>query len=224
MDPLGNPVWHALAGPQRTVAEGSARALRFAPDIAPFAALPDDVEPADWEALRVLAGPGGVAVLGRPHVGAPVDLPRVFDIPGVQMVADRSVPDVARPTFRVLGDADADAMAELVARTQPGPWRTRTYTLGTYIGVHDGDRLVAMAGERMRPPGYTEISAVCTDPEYRGRGLAAGLVAELMDRIRARGEIPMLHAAAGNKTAVRLYEMLGFELRRAVEFIGVQFP
>jgi ribosomal protein S18 acetylase RimI-like enzyme len=140
------------------------------------------------------------------------------------MVADASVADVARPAFRVLGDADAAAMAELVAKTQPGPWRPRTYTLGTYIGVHDGDRLVAMAGERMRPPGYTEISAVCTDPEYRGRGLAAGLVVELMERIRARDEIPMLHAAANNKTAVRLYEMLGFELRREVAFIGVQFP
>ena len=223
MDPLGNPVWYALAGPQQTVAEGNARALRFSPDIAPFAALPDEVEPSDWDALRALAGPGGVAVLGRPHVGAPNELPRVFDIPGVQMVADGEVRDAVRVEFRELGDADAAPMAELVAKTQPGPWRPRTHTLGTYLGVHDGGRLVAMAGERMRPPGYTEISAVCTDPDYRGRGLAAGLVAELMERIRGRGDIPMLHAAASNKNAIRLYEMLGFELRREVEFIGVQF-
>jgi ribosomal protein S18 acetylase RimI-like enzyme len=223
MDPLGNPVWHALAGPQQTVAEGNERALRFAPDIAPFAAFPDDREPDDWEALRAVVGPGGVGVIARPSVDAPSELPRVFDLPGVQMVAS-GVPDVPRVQCRVLAADDVPAMTDLVARTQPGPWRARTYTLGAYLGVEDGERLVAMAGERMRPPGYTEISAVCTDPEYRGRGYAAALTVEVMEIIRARGEIPMLHAAAGNRNAIRLYEALGFEVRREMQFTGVQFP
>jgi ribosomal protein S18 acetylase RimI-like enzyme len=222
MDPLENPVWRALTGPQQTVAEGNVRALRYAPDIAPFAAFPDEYEPDDWDAMRALAGPGGVAVIARPDVDAPEELRRVFDLPGVQMVAS-GLPDVPRPQFRVLGPSDVPAMTDLVARTQPGPWRERTYTLGTYLGIHDGERLVAMAGERMRPTGYTEISAVCTDPEYRGRGYAAGLTVAVMEIIRARGDVPMLHAAAGNKNAIRLYEALGFTLSREMQFTGVQF-
>jgi ribosomal protein S18 acetylase RimI-like enzyme len=113
----------------------------------------------------------------------------------------------------VLGDDDADAMADLVTRTAPGPWAPRTRELGTYIGVHEKGALVAMAGERFQPPGCSEVSAVCTDPSARGRGLAALLTAEMTRRIRERGDAPFLHVAQGNDNAIRVYQRLGFRTR-----------
>jgi predicted GNAT family acetyltransferase len=111
-----------------------------------------------------------------------------------------------------------------VARTRPGPFLARTIELGAYYGVRDGGRLVAMAGERLRPPGWTEISAVCTDERHRGRGLAGRLVRHVAAGIRARGEIPFLHAASANTGAVRLYESLGFARRVPTFFYNLRVP
>jgi predicted GNAT family acetyltransferase len=113
---------------------------------------------------------------------------------------------------------------DLVARTEPGPFRKRTVELGRYLGIRRDGVLVAMAGERLRVPGWTEISAVCTDPAHRGQGLAARLVRALAHGIRARGERPFLAAAAENVGAVRLYEALGFTVRREVTFAVVHTP
>jgi predicted GNAT family acetyltransferase len=115
-------------------------------------------------------------------------------------------------------------MLALVERTRPGPFLPRTVELGTYLGLRSGGELVAMAGERLHPAGYTEISAVCTDEAHRGRGLATRLVLAVAHGIRQRGEIPFLHAAASNTTAIRLYESLGFRLRATVVFAAVRVP
>jgi len=103
-------------------------------------------------------------------------------------------------------------MLDLVARAQPGPFRKRTIDLGRYLGIRTEDgRLVAMAGERLRMPGWTEVSAVCTDPEFRGKGLGARLTLAVAAGILARGELPFLHTVHDNDNAIRLYERLGFE-------------
>ena len=115
-------------------------------------------------------------------------------------------------------------MTELVRLTRPGPFRPRTIEMGTYVGIRRNGRLIAMGGERLSPPGYTEISAVCTDPDHRGLGLASRLVLDLAHRIRARGDIPILHADARNVGAIRLYEQLGFVVRREVLFQIVTAP
>jgi ribosomal protein S18 acetylase RimI-like enzyme len=225
MDPLANPVWHALEGPQHTVAERTGLAARYRPDIAPFAALPDVAESASWDALADLVGRRGVALLFRPDVDAPTGWKELFSGRGIQMVAPATGDgQSALPTFERLTPADVPAMLDLVARTQPGPFAARTIELGTYLGARDGDQLVAMAGERMRVPGHTEISAVCTDPAYQRRGLARDLVRTLARDIRARGERPFLHAAADNTNAIRLYETLGFELTRSLTVVGLRAP
>jgi predicted GNAT family acetyltransferase len=107
----------------------------------------------------------------------------------------------------------------LVQRTRPGPFLERTIELGTYLGIRDpaGD-LIALSGMRMHLPGWTEISAVCTDDAHRGRGLAKLLVARLVDEILARGERVCLHAVADNTPAIKLYESLGFSIRRSMDF------
>jgi predicted GNAT family acetyltransferase len=123
-----------------------------------------------------------------------------------------------------LGADSVPEMLDLVGRARPGPFWPRTREMGTYVGIRENGRLVAMAGERLRPPGWTEISAVCTAPEARGRGHAARLVRALAARIEARGERPFLHVAEENAGAVALYERLGFEVRKRVTFRGFRTP
>jgi predicted GNAT family acetyltransferase len=107
---------------------------------------------------------------------------------------------------------------DLVERTKPGPFAKRTIEMGRYLGIRREGRLIAMAGERLRPPGWTEVSAVCTDPDFRGQGLAARLTLAVAAGILERGELPFLHAAATNTNAIRLYEGLGFEIAHHVVF------
>ncbi|WP_436230550.1 GNAT family N-acetyltransferase [Caballeronia sp. LjRoot29] len=113
-----------------------------------------------------------------------------------------------------LSNADAKDMLDLVQKTKPGPFGKRTSEMGNYIGIRDQGRLIAMARERMRPDGYVEISAVCVDEDWRGRGLAGRLVKTLGRQIEQLGEAPFLHVFSDNRSAIGLYERLGFELRR----------
>jgi predicted GNAT family acetyltransferase len=105
-------------------------------------------------------------------------------------------------------------MLALVKQTQPGPFSERTIEMGRYLGHRADGRLVAMAGERMRCPGFAEVSAVCTDPGYRGRGLGGALTLAVAQHIRGRGDEAFLHVAEENVTAQRLYLELGFTVRR----------
>jgi len=221
MHPLDNPAWHALAGPHRGLGRHATHAARYAEGVTPFAALPDQPGAEAWQDLRALLGPDEPAVLWGDGVVTPEGWEELFRIPTVQMIG----PTARRaPSARALplGPADVAAMLELARRTKPGPFARRTIELGAYLGIRDGDALVAMAGERMRVPGHTEISAVCTDDARRGRGLATELVCALVDAIVARGDVPFLHAVATNVTAIRLYERLGFTQRRMVEVVGLR--
>jgi GNAT superfamily N-acetyltransferase len=214
--PLDNPAWSALTGPQAHLAVRHGRAARFPDDVSPFAAVTGD----GWDDLAVLAGSALVVVPAAPDEPPP-GWELVGAIPGVQM--DGSGLDVgADPDAVRLGPADVPEMLDLVERTQPGPFLPRTIVLGTYLGIRRGGALVAMAGERMRPPGWGEISAVCTDPAYRGQGLAGRLVRAVGAVIRERGDVPFLHAAAANDTGIRVYERLGFTLRRKILFAALQ--
>ena len=221
--PLDNVVWHALATSHRELAEGDGLARRYRPDVAPFHAV-TTVDDQGWAALGDLAGPGGIVVLFRDAVPpAPLDWTRVAGGVGHQMVAEALTPIAPVPS-RPLTDEDVPQMLELVALTQPGPFERRTIELGGYIGVFEGDRLLAMAGERMRVPGYTEVSAVCTHPDARGRGLAAALTHQVATTAQARGDTAYLHVRADNDVARRVYERLGFRLRRAVELVVLRAP
>ncbi|MFF5706409.1 GNAT family N-acetyltransferase [Streptomyces sp. NPDC012794] len=221
--PLDNPVWAALNGPHRAFAEYSGRgAARYLPEVNPFASLADPEDPAAWADLAALTGPGEeVWLTGLPT--PPPDWETVLRIPGVQLDG-RAVRAEHAPEAVRLGPGDVAEMTALVRLTEPGPFLPRTVELGTYLGIRHEGRLVAMAGERMRPPGWTEISAVCTHPDFRGRGLAGRLIRSVAAVIRDRGDLPFLHAMADNTGAVRLYESMGFTLRREPVFIGVRSP
>ena len=231
MDPLDNPVWDALHGTQRAVAESVGPAARYLPEVSPFGAFPEPPGPQHWDAMAELVGPGGVVILTG-HTGTPPDGWDVeYDGTGAQMTGEALADTPAevaalRPDVRVaqLGEADAAAMVDLVALARPGPFAPRTWELGGYVGVHRDGQLVAMAGQRFRPSGWCEISAVATHPEHRRQGLAELLVRVVAAGTVARGEVPLLHAAVDNTSAIRLYETMGFTHRALVRFVAVRVP
>ncbi|MGW1721481.1 GNAT family N-acetyltransferase [Streptomyces sp. NPDC002306] len=221
--PLDNAVWAALTGPHAHLAERFGRAARYPADVYAFAALADPTDPAAWDDLRTLVGPG-TAVTIKPVDGVPAGWETVGGGVGVQLVATETLFTEAAPEAVRLGPADVPEILDLVARTRPGPFLKRTVALGTYLGIRHQGRLIALAGERLRLPGWTEISAVCTDPDHRGRGLGTRLIRAVAAGIRDRGDTPFLHAAADNTPAIRLYESLGFTLRRRSTILSVRAP
>ena len=221
---LDNPVWHALEGPHRAFGEGDRLARRFDPEVAPFAALPDAVAPESWDALRTLAGPGRVVALFRRDLPAREGWEVAVRMPCHQMVCDRLREHPEAGGVAPLGPSDVADMRALVERTQPGPFFGRTHELGRFLGVREQGELIAMAGERLRIDGATEISAVCTDPRHRRRGLAAALVAAAATAVHARGETAFLHVLHDNTAAIRVYAALGFATRADIDVVGLRAP
>jgi predicted GNAT family acetyltransferase len=218
MHPLDRPVWASLTTYHEALSEGDALARRFKPDVNLFASARDD-DAAALAALASLMKPGDTAfILQVPGIVIPTGLVEVKSAKGVQMVLDTgiTVPEVERGDRVTLTDADASEMLALAQLTEPGPFLRRTHRMGNFLGVRIDGRLAAMAGERMRFPGYTEVSGVCTHPDFRGRGLANRLSAAVTTRIVERGDQPFLHAWKTNEVAISLYEKLGFKLRSEV--------
>jgi ribosomal protein S18 acetylase RimI-like enzyme len=229
MSELDNPAWGALTGHQQHLGTSTSLSARFDPAVSPFGAMADVPTVAHWADLADLVGPGGQLALvvsggtdSDPGAGWSV----VWQAAGVQMVGERIAagPAETMETPVTLGVDDVGDMLALTEEARPGPFLPRTVEFGGYVGIRREGRLVAMAGERMRPPGYTEISAVATDPAHRRQGLAELLVRVVASGIDRRGEVPFLHAAATNTNAIRLYESMGFVTRRTVTFVVVQAP
>ncbi|MFI4976959.1 MAG: GNAT family N-acetyltransferase [Caulobacterales bacterium] len=213
--PLDRPVWNALTTRQAGLGRGDGQAVRLDPEYGLFAAAVDG-SPGALAALAALVPDrGGLALVETapppPIPGAAAAEPRSL----WQMVADH-LTAASPPDFEItpLTDADAPRMLALARLTEPGPFFARTHQLGDFVGVKQEGRLIAMAGERMKPTGFTEVSGVCTHPEHRGRGYAGALLRVVTARILARGETPFLHAYASNTGAIGLYQSLGFSLRR----------
>jgi predicted GNAT family acetyltransferase len=212
---LDRPAWSALNGRQGEFAIWQGCAVRFARGIGMFVAARTYDERALTDISRLIADTGPVVIV---ETQAPPPVPgSVIATQGVlwQMVAARPI---AAPTTDLgvepLGDADSEAMIALAKLTEPGPFHRATHRLGRFIGIRKEGRLAAMAGERMRPDGHIEVSAVCTHPDFRGRGYGAALTSLVASRIQGEGETAFLHVYATNRTAISLYETLGFQLRK----------
>lgn len=212
-EPLDRPIWHALAGRQSAFAEGGQRALRFAPDIEPFAAACDDAPESLAELARLLPPEGSLVLAQAGESPIPPGVVVTFTAAVVQMVARRIDPLPPTAPAQRLTEADAPEMLALATLTKPGPFLARTHRLGDFWGIKEQGRLIAMAGERMKLEGFTEVSGVCTHPSAQGRGYASLLSRIVATQILERGERPFLHAYATNAAAIRLYEKLGFALR-----------
>ena len=220
--PLDRPVWSALTTAQSHLALGDDRALRFEPGYAIFGAA-RTFEAGDLRALAALkAPPDGLATVEAPGSPQP-DGEVVLRLPCVQMICEAVAPG-GGAAFEPLTEADAPAMRALAELTRPGPFFARTHQLGDFIGVKADGRLIAMAGERMRVAGFTEVSGVCTHPDARGRGLAAALTRIATARIHARGEAAFLHAVADHAATIRLYESLGYRVRARLDYTVFAAP
>jgi len=212
--PLDHPISSALTTRQQALAEGGPLARRFPPAIGPFAAMPDMSAPS-FAALGALMSGAELAVLFTPD---PVTPPPEFKIllaeTGEQMIgtpAESAIPGVEAVR---LGIEDVPAMMALTELTKPGPFSARTHELGVFLGIRIDGQLVAMAGERMKPANYTEMTAVCVHPSHRGRGYGQLLLAAISRQVLARGEIPFLHVFSSNSSAIALYRRQGMEIRR----------
>lgn len=218
--PLDRPVWNALTSSQAHLAVVSGAAVRMDPAYGPFAAARDAGDEAQAALVATLAGPGDrIGVVERAAWPAPPGTRVLGGGDLVQMVFEGPAPGGPDdPRIELLRERDALEMAALAHATEPGPWGNKTHRYGDYFGIRRDGRLAAMAGERMRLPGYAELSGVSTWPEFRGQGLAAALVRRVVRGFVERADTPFLHCYAANVGAVALYEKLGFRIRSGMAF------
>lgn len=222
MYPLDNVIWYALTTRQTEFAVASDESRRFMPEVTALAALREPTEAAYLSLAGIV--PSGQTVII--FLDEPFEAREEWSVIGgthlLQMVCDNGGPaETFGSIVQIveLGAQDSPEMKELAALTKPGPFGSRTHELGTYLGIRREGKLVAMAGERLKVEGHTEVSAVCTHPEHLGKGYAGVLMGEVMGRIRQRGEIPFLHVRGDNVRAVALYERLGFHIRRRRHYV-----
>ena len=225
MTMLDRPIWHSLNQAHAHFSLGDETARRFQPDVNMFASAVDDT-PEAMARLADLISPGEACyILQVPDIRIPDTLSLLKQARGVQMVyqhADLSA--CLEDDIIALDATDAPEMLALATLTEPGPFLPRTHEMGRFWGVRIDGRLAAMAGERMRFDGHTEVSGVCAHPDFRGRGLAKRLSAKVTREILARGDTPFLHAWATNDTAIGLYESLGFAIRCEVDAAVLEKP
>lgn len=220
-EPLDRPVWHALTGRQAHLAVAHGAAVRIDPGYGLFVAIREPSAEC-WEALAAtLVGMDDtVGLVELEHSPPPASFRVLREAELVQMVwVAGEVPPEHDPRIVLLDETDAALMAELALATEPGPWSTRTHRYGAYYGIRVGDRLAAMAGERLLLPGLAEVSGVCTWPEFRGQGMAAALIRKVMHGFQQRGDQPFLHCYGHNSGAIGLYEKMGFRLRRRLSLL-----
>jgi ribosomal protein S18 acetylase RimI-like enzyme len=226
---LDNPVWHSLAGHHAHLAVGGevgrGLARRYPSEIGPLAALQEETAEAYAE-LAAIVPEGDLAILffeEEPKIPAGWQMLRRGRL--VQMVcAEAPQRSALGEAIVPLGEADFPEMVELTALTEPGPFRAQTGRLGGFLGFRVEGRLAAMAGQRMSLDGFAEVSAVCTHPDFRGRGFAQALVGAVAREVHAAGRIPFLTAFETNIGAIRVYEQVGFVERRRFELAVVRPP
>ena len=225
--PLDNPAWTSLVSDHRDLATGEGPVRRYLPEIGPFAGV-EDVNEQSLGALLDCIRETGPVLFARTRCSlsdfaVPQGLRAVWDRPVVQMVFEEgATTGELDERIVALGAEDVPEMLQLTQVTKPGPFETRTHEMGQYWGIRQGGKLVAMAGERMRQPGFTEVSAICTHPDHQGAGFGRALTLHTARAILERGAVPYLHAFDDNARAIGLYELLGFRHREDIRAIALQ--
>ncbi|MEO3403187.1 GNAT family N-acetyltransferase [Mucilaginibacter sp. CAU 1740] len=216
---LDNPAWNAMKSGNKAFAVTNDKTGYFPKEVSPFIGLPETSDQ-NFKLLYETIPFESYFIFIAPHdIQIPVEWETVAYLKCLQMVLDEKAPaDVDDEGLVKLDDQHIPQMLELTKLTNPGPFAERTIEFGHYRGIFDGDKLIAMAGQRLNPTPYAEISAVCTHPDYLGRGYAGKLLLNQARRIREAGEIPFLHVKSENERAIKIYEKLGFVTRKEMSF------
>jgi ribosomal protein S18 acetylase RimI-like enzyme len=182
---------------------------------------PDEAIVAQDSSLARLMEPGELVYFIQhwPKLGAEYEVHAYDPLP--QLVCTSRITPIDGPEITVLTDEHRADMLALTALVYPGYFRQRTPEIGGYIGIYQSGRLAAMAGERMRCHEYQEMSAICTHPDFLGRGYAKRLLAVLTNRTLDRGVTPFLHVDRANTRARSVYDGLGYRERAALPFASV---
>jgi ribosomal protein S18 acetylase RimI-like enzyme len=216
MDDVANIIWRCMDGSQRHLTAGTDRARRYLRGFSPIIAFADPDAPA-FADLAAVCEPGERFYCSEWSGPVPDGWSLDRDARMLVMVWQGAAPPPEPEIDAVpLRTEHVPQMVALAALTRPGPFDRRTIEFGDYVGAFDGERLVAMAGERMHAGHLREVSGICTHPDYQGRGLARRLTELVVRRELARGETPFLHVVATNATAIGLYERMGFAVARDV--------
>lgn len=211
---LDSAVWTCLTTRHAHLALGDALTRRYLPAISPIAGVLDAGDDVGDRLAALTAIGDDISIFGttRLTLGARWDVLRESRITQMIRVGASLLPE-GEVDVVTLGRCDVGEMLALVELTQPGPFRERTIELGTYIGIRDAGRLLAMAGERMWIGDFREVSAICTHPDAQGRGYARALIGRVVNRMLGQGQIPFLHVYSTNRRAIELYLDLGFSQR-----------
>ena len=211
---LDNPAWNALTTGNSNLAAGNGPVLIFPADVSPFVGL-EEATPDNFKLLyELVPAERSVGLVTAVEIEIPGDWEVVTHMKLLQMVwMEPLKPLPSDVSLVLLNDSHRPQMLALTALTNPGPFYENTNKFGGYSGIFDGDNLVAMAGYRMNPGGYREVSAVCTHPDYLGRGYAGMVIRHVANTISSRGETPFLHVRPNNTGALGLYHKLGFAVR-----------
>jgi ribosomal protein S18 acetylase RimI-like enzyme len=226
---LDNPIWNSLTTSHAHLAVGALTgrglARQYPADIGPLSALQEPT-PEAYADLAAIVPEGDVAVLFlEDHPEVPPGWQLLRDGTLVQMVCP-AIPEQPSLADAIIPmkPADFPEMVALATLTEPGPFRDHTATLGGFLGIRVDGRLAAIAGQRLAPTGFTEVSAVCTHPDFRGRGYAQALVAAVARTIHAEGSTPFLTSFEANTGAIRIYQQVGFVVRRTFQLAALKPP
>lgn len=214
---LDNPIWHALSTGNRQMAFGNEKTLYIKRDVGFFAGLQSNSE-GELVALHQLVPSGETFYLFIP---GEISIPAEWQIVKCREILQMIYPlkkaiNNSKEDIIPLSDKDIPAMIELTTLTNPGPFLSRSIDYGNYEGVFKDEQLIAMAGQRLHPDPFVEVSAVCTHPAHTGNGYAARLIISQLNHIIEQSKIPFLHVYPDNSSAIKLYEKLGFEVRRKI--------
>lgn len=216
---LDNPVYHALTSGDAHLGSGTDNVKFFDEEVSPFAGIKDEDESGFDELHQLLPGSRNILYATRRKISVPQGWKLITGIEGLQFLLESKKSLGKRRIEPVpLDSSNVDEMVKLAALTRPGPFDKRTIEFGNYFGIFENERLVAMTGQRLHVAGFTEVSAVCTHPDFSGKGYAGILLEHQLDLIIANGQHPFLHVRDDNDRAISLYERIGFKENGPMNF------
>jgi len=218
-DVLYNPVYNALRSGDASLSFGTEKVKYFDEGVSPFAGFDQDYDKGFEDLFNLLPVSRNILYATPQLIKEPKGWQMLAEVKGLQFVFVEGTDSGGHSINPVpLNNCNIEEMMQLAALTKPGPFGPRTIEFGHYHGIFENDQLVAMTGQRLHVANYTEISAVCTHPNYLGKGYAAALMLHQMNLIRSHGQQAYLHVREDNSRAIALYERLGFKAQRPMNF------